>query len=154
MSFLDPWSDPERTGFQVIQSLLSFSSGGLFGVGLGEGQSKLFFLPEAHTDFTLAVLGEEVGFLGFLFILFMYGFLVLRGLQIAANTRDKFMSCVAYGLTVFFGLQVVTNVGVTLGLLPTKGLTLPFLSYGGSSIIVMGLLFGILLNIERSARVR
>lgn len=154
MSFLDPWADPERTGFQVIQSLLSFSSGGLLGVGLGEGQGKLFFLPEAHTDFTLAVLGEEVGFVGFLFVLFMYGFIVLRGLQIAANTRDKFSSCIAYGLTVFFGLQVVTNVGVSLGLLPTKGLTLPFLSYGGSSLIVMGLLFGILLNIERSARVR
>ena len=149
MAFLDPWSDPTNTGFQVIQSLLSFSSGGLTGVGLGEGQGKLFFLPEAHTDFTLAVLGEEAGFIGVALVLFLYGFLVVRGFRVGARAQDPFLRAVALGLSVLFALQVATNAGVVLGLLPPKGLTLPFLSYGGSSLVVTGVLFGLLLNIDR-----
>lgn len=148
MSFLDPWSDPEQAGFQVIQSLLSFSSGGASGVGLGQGQGKLFFLPEAHTDFTLAVLGEETGFVGFFIVMSIYAFLIFRGLRIAARSEDPFNRSLAVGLTTLFAMYVFTNVGVALGLLPTKGLTLPFLSYGGSSVVAMGVLFGLLLNLE------
>ncbi|ODS51108.1 MAG: cell division protein FtsW [Bdellovibrio sp. SCN 50-8] len=150
MSFLDPWADPEQKGFQVIQSLLSFSSGGLSGVGLGQGQGKLFFLPEAHTDFTLAVLGEEAGFLGFMVVMSLYGLLILKGLQVAARAEDRFMRSLAVCVTSLFAMNVFVNVGVALGMLPTKGLTLPFLSYGGSSVVAMGILFGLLLNIERS----
>lgn len=152
MAFLDPWSDPEQHGFQVIQSMLSFHSGGLTGVGLGQGQGKLFFLPEAHTDFTLAVLGEELGFVGFVVLLALYGFLVFRGLQIAMKSESVFQRALAIGLTSTFALSVFINMGVVLGLLPTKGLTLPFLSYGGSSLVIMCVLFGLLLNAERQTR--
>lgn len=150
MAFLDPWSDPEQKGFQVIQSMLSFHSGGVTGVGLGQGQGKLFFLPEAHTDFTLAVLGEEMGFIGFLIVLSLYGFIVLRGFQIAVRCEDMFRRAVALGISMTFGLSVFINVGVVMGLLPTKGLTLPFLSYGGSSLVALCFMMGILLNIEKS----
>lgn len=150
LSFLDPWSDPAQKGFQVIQSMLSFHSGGLTGVGLGQGQGKLFFLPEAHTDFTLAVLGEEMGFLGFIAILALYGFVVFRGIQIAVKAEDTFKRGLALGLSVTFALSVFINAGVVMGLLPTKGLTFPFLSYGGSSLISLCFMFGLILNIENS----
>lgn len=150
MAFLDPWSDPEQKGFQVIQSMLSFSSGGLTGSGLGQGQGKLFFLPEAHTDFTLAVLGEELGFIGFILLLALYGFVVFRAVQIAIRSEEPFARATAMGLGLVFGLSVFINSGVVMGLLPTKGLTLPFLSYGGSSLMTFALLFGILLSIESS----
>jgi cell division protein FtsW len=150
LAFLDPWSDPEQKGFQVIQSMLSFQSGGLTGVGLGEGQGKLFFLPEAHTDFTLAVLGEEMGFIGVFVVFSLYGFLVLRGLQMAARTDRVYAKVLALGLSLTFAFSVFINAGVVMGLLPTKGLTLPFLSSGGSSLLMSCFLFGLLLNIERS----
>lgn len=150
LAFLDPWSDPEQKGFQVIQSMLSFHSGGLSGAGLGKGQGKLFFLPEAHTDFTLAVFGEEMGFIGFLVILALYGFVVFRGIQIAVKAEDNFKKAMSLGLTMTFALSVFINAGVVMGLLPTKGLTLPFLSYGGSSLVVFCFMFGLLLNIENS----
>ncbi len=152
MAFLDPWADPAGKGFQVIQSMLSVQSGGLTGSGLGQGQGKLFFLPEAHTDFTLAVLGEELGFVGICVALMIYGFCVFRGLQIAARSEDRFAKALALGLSLTFGFQVFINVGVNLGLLPTKGLTLPFLSYGGSSLLASCVLFGLLLNVERRDR--
>lgn len=148
--FLDPWADPSEKGFQIIQSLMSFQSGGVWGAGLGQGQGKLFFLPEAHTDFTLAVLGEETGLVGFLVVLLIYGFIVFRGLQISSRVNRDFEKIVALGITVLFAFQVFINMGVVLGLLPTKGLTLPFLSYGGSSLIATCIGFGWLLNIERS----
>lgn len=153
-AFLDPWSDPGEKGFQVIQSLLSFFSGGFSGVGLGQGQGKLFFLPEAHTDFTLSVLAEETGFIGFFMIMMVYGFLIFRGFQIAlrAKKNQTESQVVALGLTVVLALSVLINVGVVLGMLPTKGLTLPFLSYGGSSLLSMCMAFGCLLNIERGQR--
>lgn len=150
LAFLDPWSDPAQKGFQVIQSMLSFHSGGLTGVGLGQGQGKLFFLPEAHTDFTLAVLGEEMGFIGFLLILFLYGFVIFRGMQIAVRSEDIFKRALALGLSLTFALNVFINAGVVMGLLPTKGLTLPFLSYGGSSLLTLCFMFGLILNIENS----
>lgn len=150
LAFLDPWADPAQKGFQVIQSMLSFHSGGLTGVGLGQGQGKLFFLPEAHTDFTLAVLGEEMGFVGFVAILALYGFVVFRSIQIAVKAEDTFKRGLALALSVTFALSVFINAGVVMGLLPTKGLTLPFLSYGGSSLISLCFMFGLILNIENS----
>lgn len=150
LAFLDPWSDPAQKGFQVIQSMLSFHSGGLTGVGLGQGQGKLFFLPEAHTDFTMAVFGEEMGFVGFLVLLALYGFVVFRGIQIAVKAEDTFKRSLALGLSVTFALSVFINAGVVMGLLPTKGLTLPFLSYGGSSLLALCFMFGLILNIENS----
>lgn len=151
-AFLDPWQDPTGKGFQVIQSMLTFHSGGLGGAGLGDGQGKLFFLPEAHTDFTLAVFGEETGFIGFLILMAAYGYLVLRGLQIANRAESTFLKVLSLGLTVCFAYSVFINVGVVLGLLPTKGLTLPFLSYGGASLVMSCVLFGILLNIHKQCR--
>lgn len=150
MAFLNPWADPEEKGFQVIQSMISFSQGGLTGAGLGQGQGKLFFLPEAHTDFTLAVLGEEVGFIGFLVLMLIYGLLIFKGLLVASKCRDAFSKVLAACLTVTFALNVLINAGVVLGLLPTKGLTMPFLSYGGSSLVAMSLLFGLLINVEQN----
>jgi len=122
----------------------------LTGAGLGQGQGKLFFLPEAHTDFTLAVLGEEMGFIGFAVILALYGFVVFRGIQIAVKAEDPFKRALALGLSLTFALSVFINAGVVMGLLPTKGLTLPFLSYGGSSLIAFCFMFGLILNIENS----
>jgi cell division protein FtsW len=150
LAFLDPWSDPEAKGFQAIQSMLSFFSGGLAGQGLGEGQGKLFFLPEAHTDFTLAVLGEEMGFIGFILVLALYGFVIMRCFQLAMRAESQFQKALAVGVGVTFALSVFINAGVVMGLLPTKGLTLPFLSYGGSSLLVLSLFFGFILNLERT----
>lgn len=149
LSFLDPWADPSKKGFQAIQSMLTFQSGGVFGVGLGEGQGKLFFLPEAHTDFTLAILAEEVGFLGFSLVLFIYGYLIYKSFRISLQSRQPFFQYVSFGLSFLFTLSVFLNIGVVLGLVPTKGLTLPFLSYGGSSLVATCFLMGALLNIDR-----
>ncbi len=149
LAFLDPWADPEQKGFQVIQSMLSFYSGGITGVGLGQGQGKLFFLPEAHTDFTAAVLGEELGFIGFCLVLALYAFVVFRGFQIAIRVESRFQKAFAVGISMTFALSVFINAGVVMGLLPTKGLALPFLSYGGSSLISICFFYGLLLNIER-----
>ena len=149
-AFLDPWADPDQKGFQAIQSMLSFHSGGLTGAGLGQGQGKLFFLPEAHTDFTLAVFGEEMGFLGVSLLLLLYGFIVFRGVQLAVKTEESFKRACALGLSLIFGLSVFINAGVVMGMLPTKGLTLPFMSYGGSSLLCLCLLFGLLLSLENA----
>lgn len=147
LAFLDPFKNAESSGFQLIQSMISFQSGGLTGVGMGNGQGKLFFLPAAHTDFTLAVLGEELGFIGFILLLSCYGYLVWRSFQLAFSLKSLEQQILALGLTVTFAYSIFVNVGVTLGLLPTKGLTLPFLSYGGSSLIINCFLFGVLLNL-------
>jgi len=153
-AFLNPWSDPSQSGFQMIQSLLSFYNGGFWGMGLGKGQGKLFFLPEAHTDFILSVLGEETGFIGLFVILSLYIWLVMRGLQISVNCQDSFGKRLAIGMTALIGYQAVINGGVVLGLLPTKGLTMPFLSYGGSSLVAMCCACGVLLNIHRQSGYR
>lgn len=150
-AFINPWADPAEKGFQVIQSLLSFYSGGLTGVGLGQGQGKLFFLPEAHTDFTLAVLGEEMGFVGFFILLMVFGFLIFRGFQIALHLKRYRERALALSFSLLIVFSVFINVGVALGLLPTKGLTLPLISYGGSSLICTGLMIGWLLNLERES---
>ncbi len=147
LAFLDPFKNAESSGFQLIQSMISFQSGGVNGVGIGNGQGKLFFLPAAHTDFTLAVLGEELGFIGFILLLSAYGFLIWKSFQLAFSLKTLEKQVLALGLTVTFAYSIFVNVGVTLGLLPTKGLTLPFLSYGGSSLLINCFLFAILLNL-------
>lgn len=149
--FLNPWSDPSEKGFQVIQSLLSFYNGGVSGVGLGLSQGKLFFLPEAHTDFTMAVLGEEMGFIGFLMVMLVYGFITFRGFQLALQWKRYEERAITLGLILVFTAGVMINSGVALGVLPTKGLTLPLLSYGGSSLICTSFLLGSLLCFGRES---
>ncbi len=148
-SFLDPWSRFSSSGFQTIQSLLGFHTGGLMGIGLGNGQSKLYFLPEAHTDFTLSVLGEEAGFIGVSLVLILFGIILFRLFHLSKSIWEEKLRYVFLGLTLTFGIQTFINFSVSLGMLPTKGLTLPFLSYGGSSLISMSLLFGFALAIQR-----
>ena len=147
--FLHAATDPSGAGYQINQSFLAFGSGGPFGVGLGEGKQKLFFLPEAHTDFVLALVGEELGLVGSLTIVLLFGLFVLKGFQIAGRARNPFGRYLALGITMLVGMQALVNAGVVTGLLPTKGLTLPFVSYGGSSLVANLFGVGILLNISR-----
>lgn len=149
MTFLAPWKDASDAGFQITQSFLAFGSGGPFGVGLGEGKQKLFFLPEAHTDFVLALVGEELGLVGTGAIILLFALFVVRGFQIAARARMPFGRYLGMGITLLIGIQALVNACVVTGLVPTKGLTLPFVSYGGSSLVVSLLGVGILLNISR-----
>ncbi len=149
MTFLAPWKDASDAGFQITQSFLAFGSGGPFGVGLGEGKQKLFFLPEAHTDFVLALVGEELGLVGTGAIILLFALFVVRGFQIAARARMPFGRYLGMGITLLIGIQALVNACVVTGLVPTKGLTLPFVSYGGSSLVISLLGVGILLNISR-----
>jgi cell division protein FtsW len=149
MTFLAPWKDASDAGFQITQSFLAFGSGGPFGVGLGEGKQKLYFLPEAHTDFVLALVGEELGFIGTAVVTLLFAFFVWRGFQIAARARVPFGRYLGMGITLLIGGQALVNAAVVTGLLPTKGLTLPFVSYGGSSLVVSLTGVGILLSISR-----
>jgi len=146
-SFWDPWAFPADEGYQVIHSLMAFGTGGIWGTGIGKGYQKLFYLPEPHTDFIFSVIGEELGLIGVVFILILYALIIWRGIRIAADAPDTFGALVATGLTAALGLQVCVNMGVTLGLLPTKGLTLPFLSYGGTSLLFNMAAVGVLMNI-------
>ncbi|MBT4364204.1 MAG: putative lipid II flippase FtsW [Desulfobacteraceae bacterium] len=150
ISFLDPWKYPRDEGYQIIHSLMAFGTGGLWGSGIGQGDQKLFYLPEPHTDFIFSVIGEELGFVGVVIIISLYALVLWRGIIIAKNTDDLFGSYLALGLTVAIGLQVFFNMGVALALFPTKGLTLPFLSYGGTSLLLNMAFVGILMNIGRS----
>jgi cell division protein FtsW len=149
--FLDPWRDQFDTGYQLTQALIAFGRGGWFGVGLGNGIQKLFYLPEPHTDFIYAVLAEELGLIGALTILLIFALLVSRILDLGKQAmlkENKFAGFVAYGIGLWFSLQAIINIGVNVGVLPTKGLTLPFISYGGSSLMVSLLAVGILLRID------
>jgi len=148
MAFLDPWEDPQGIGFHIIHSFLAFGSGGIFGVGLGNSKQKLFYLPEPHTDFALSIVGEELGLLGVGVIIVLFGMLIMRGIKVALSARDLYSSYLALGLTCLIGLQVIINMGVVVGLLPTKGLPLPLISYGGSSLVVTLISIGVLLNIS------
>lgn len=145
--FLDPWKDPEGKGFQMIQSFLAFGSGGLYGTGLGEGSQKLFFLPEAHTDFILSVIGEELGLLGVTGVIAFYVIFLICGVKIAFKAKDLHGQYLALGLTFMVVLQAALNMAVVMGLLPPKGLPLPFISYGGTSLMVNMAAVGIMLNI-------
>jgi cell division protein FtsW len=149
-SFLDPWQYPAGEGYQIIHSLMAFGTGSLWGSGIGNGYQKLFYLPEPHTDFIFSVIGEELGLAGVIVILILYMVILWRGVLIARNAEDNFGSLLAFGLTSAILIQVCINMGVALGLLPTKGLTLPFLSYGGSSLLLNMASVGILMNISAS----
>jgi cell division protein FtsW len=151
LAFLNPWEDPTNTGFQIIQSWIAFGTGGLIGNGLGEGKQKLFYLPEAHTDFIFSVVGEELGFAGVLVIAAMFLVLVMRGMRAALGAPDDFGRYLAFGVTLLLGLEAFVNMAVVMGMLPTKGLALPFLSYGGTSLLTTLLAVGILLNISSQA---
>ena len=151
ISFLNPEADPQGSGFQLLQSLIAVGSGGLWGVGLMESRQKLFYLPEAHTDFIFAVLCEELGFIGGLVVLALFAIYGWRGLRAAFGAPDDFGRLLALGITVMVMAQAMINLSVVLGLMPTKGLPLPFVSYGGSSLLVMLLATGVLLNISQHA---
>lgn len=148
MTFLDPWQYPTNEGYQIIHSLMAFGSGGLWGAGLGKGYQKLFYLPEPHTDFIFSVIGEELGLLGVLTIIGLYGIILWRGIVIAGNAREPFGALIAVGITAALGLQACVNMGVSLGLVPATGLALPFLSYGGTSLLMNMASIGILMNIS------
>jgi cell division protein FtsW len=148
MSFIRPWDDPTGASFQIIQSFLSFGSGGLFGLGLGEGRQKLFFLPAPHTDFIFSVIGEELGLVGAMVVVLLFFVFTVRGIQIGLSLDDRFGAYLALGITLMISLQAVINMAVVLGLLPTKGLTLPFISYGGTSLITNLVGVGILLHLS------
>lgn len=151
-SFLDPWKDPLDTGYQIIQSLYALGSGGLLGLGLGQSRQKYLYLPEPQTDFVYAILGEELGFLGAAAVLLLFAVLVWRGFRAAVYAPDRFGSLLATGITGMIAVQVLINVGVVTGSIPATGVTLPFISYGGSSLTLMLTGVGILLNISRQAR--
>src|SRR6058998_2223971 len=152
-AFLDPWSDPRGSGFQIIQSWLAFGNGGVLGQGIGASKQKLFYLPEPHTDFIFAIIGEELGFLGAVAIVALFMVLVWRGLRIGLRAPDPFGAYLALGITVLIAIQTLVNLGVVMGLLPTKGLPLPFISFGGSALLVTMLSTGVLLNISQHAHV-
>lgn len=151
LAFLDPWEEPLGRGFQIIQSLLSVASGGITGLGFMEGKQKLFYLPEAHTDFIFAVVGEEMGMIGTGAILILFSIFLWRGLRTSMRAPDLFGFYLALGVTMMVCVQAFINMSVVLGLLPTKGIPLPFLSYGGSSFVVMLAAVGILLNVSQQS---
>jgi cell division protein FtsW len=152
MAFLDPWSDPDGAGFQSVQAQVALGSGGLHGVGLGDGVQKAFYLPEAHTDMILATVGEELGLIGVLAVLVAFGLFAVAGYRIALRARDLHQQVLAAGLTTLVVSQAVINVGAVLGVLPVAGVTLPFVSYGGSSLITFLACAGILVNIGRRSQ--
>ncbi len=154
-AFVDPWNDPFNTDFQLTQSLIAIGRGEWFGVGLGASIQKLFYLPEAHTDFVFAVLAEELGLVGILVLLGLYALVVYRAWHIAARAGDSgnlFAAYLAYGIGTWLGAQALINIGVNTGLLPTKGLTLPLLSYGGSSLLITCVAIALLLRIDYENR--
>jgi cell division protein FtsW len=148
-SFLDPWADPQGAGHQIIQSFLAFGSGGVFGRGLGEGRQKLLFLPERHSDFIYAVIGEELGLIGALAVVALFLIILWRGVRIALASVDPFSRLLALGITLLICFQGMINMLVVTGLLPTKGIALPLLSYGGSSLVITMMALGVLLNISK-----
>ncbi|WP_019391727.1 stage V sporulation protein E [Priestia filamentosa] len=151
-SFLDPWEDPLGSGFQVIQSLYAIGPGGLLGMGLGQSRQKFFYLPEPQTDFIFAILAEELGFIGGSIVLILFALLLWRGVRIALGAPDLYGSFLAIGVISMVAIQVMINIGVVTNLIPVTGITLPFLSYGGSSLTLMLAAVGVLLNVSRHSR--
>jgi len=157
LSFLNPWADPFGSGFQLTQALIAFGSGEWFGVGLGSSVQKLFYLPEAHTDFLFAVLAEELGMLGVLVVILLFTFIVWRAIAIgtrAERAGHAYGAYVAYGVGLLVGLQAFLNIGVNMGILPTKGLALPLMSYGGSSLVVNSFALGLVMRVDHELRRR
>lgn len=153
-TFLDPWSVARGAGFQLVQSFIALGEGGKWGVGLGAGRQKMFYLPEAHTDFVFAVVGEEFGLVGAAVVVALFLVILFRGMRIAHDEPDPFASLLAVGLTALLSVQALINMSVVIGLIPTKGLPLPFLSYGGTSIIIAMAALGALLALGRRPAVR
>jgi len=151
LTFLDPWKDPRGHGYQTVESLLGFGAGGSLGVGLGESHQKLFFLPAAHTDFILSIVGEELGFAGVSAVLLLFAVIVWRGIKAAHAASDAFGCWVALGLTLLLSVEALVNAGMALALLPTKGMALPFLSYGMSSVIASCFAAGVVLSVSGGA---
>jgi len=150
LSFLDPWQYKADEGYQIVHSLMAFGTGGICGTGIGKGYQKLFYLPEPHTDFIFSVIGEELGLIGIYAIILLYAIILWKGISIARHATDIFGAFVAVGLTLAIGLEVFINMGVALGLMPPKGLPLPFVSYGGTSLLLSMASIGILMNIGAS----
>jgi cell division protein FtsW len=154
MSFMDPWADPQGNGYQTIQSLIALTSGGWFGVGLGASRQKWDYVPNAHTDFIFAIIGEELGLAGALLVLALFGMLIYAAVRIAVRAPDVFGRLVAAGIAGWFGIQAVTNLGAVTGLLPITGVPLPFVSYGGSALVAAMAAVGILVSVARAGRLR
>lgn len=154
LAFLDPWSDPQGSGFHIIQSLLALGSGGVLGVGLGHSRQKYFYLPERHTDFIFAIVGEELGLVGALVVLTLFGIFAYRGFRIARGAPNRYASLLAGGITTMVTLQAIMNLGVTTGVLPITGVPLPFLSFGGSSLVFTMMGVGVLLNVSQYCQTR
>jgi cell division protein FtsW len=146
---MNPWDDPQGSGFQIIQSFLALGSGGLLGRGLGESKQKLFYLPEPHTDFVFAIVGEELGLAGAVALIALFAVLIWRGLRIGLRAPDAFGGFLALGITLMLTTQILVNLGVVTGALPTKGLPLPFISFGGSAMLMTMFSAGVLLNISQ-----
>jgi len=153
LAFLNPWLDPRGSGFQIIQSQIALGSGGLFGVGLGQGKQKLFYLPAAHTDFIFSIIGEELGLIGASFVILLFIFLLWNMSRIVYSVRDPFGKLICIGVLTLIAFSAVVNIGVSIGSLPTKGLPLPFISYGGSSLIFHMAALGLLLNVSKTEEV-
>lgn len=151
-SFLNPEADPLGKGFQAMQSLIALGTGGMTGLGIGNGRQKLFFLPEPHTDFIFSIIGEELGFIGAFMLLAAFAFLVCRGLRVAQRATDRFAFYAALGFTLLIGLQVLVNTSVALCLMPTKGIPMPLVSYGGSSLMTSMIAIGTLLNLSQETQ--
>ncbi|HVM41843.1 MAG TPA: putative lipid II flippase FtsW [Acidimicrobiia bacterium] len=151
LSFLDPFSDPGNTGYQAVQSLIAFGSGGLFGVGLGAGRAKWLFLPNAHTDFIFSIIGEELGLVGALFVVALFVAFAVLGLRTAARARDRFGFLLATAITVWIVGQAVINMGAAIGLLPVTGVPMPFVSFGGSALVTVMAASGVLVNIAKQS---
>ena len=152
MAFLNPWQDPQGKGYQLIQALVAMGSGGFWGKGLGASQAKLLYLPESYTDFIFPIIGEELGFLGASLIIALFVVFTWRGMKVAIGAPNMFGTLLAAGITFLIAFQAVLNIGVVTGWLPTKGLVLPFLSFGGSSLVFNLMGVGILLSISRQAK--
>ncbi|NTV28472.1 MAG: putative lipid II flippase FtsW [Candidatus Omnitrophica bacterium] len=150
VTFLNPWNDPQGAGFQLTQSQIALGSGGVWGVGLGKSAQKLFYLPAAHTDFIFSIIGEELGFLGAMAVVLLFAALIWQGTRIMKQTTDSFGYFLVLGVLVMISIQVVVNFGVSIGALPTKGLPLPFISYGGSALIFNMAAIGLVLNVSRT----
>lgn len=150
ISFIDPWKDPLGSGYQTIQSFIAFGVGGIHGMGLGDSTQKLFFLPQAHTDFIFSIVGEELGFIGVVMVIMAFIVILFRSLKIAIKAPDLFGCYLVYGFVLLLTIQAAVNMGVSVGLFPTKGLTLPFMSYGGSSLVSCLSAVGIILSVSRA----
>ena len=152
LSFVDPWQYADTKGYQVIQSLYAIGAGGFFGRGLGNSRQKLLYLPYGESDFIFSIIVEELGFLGALVLLFLFGFLVYRGIKVAMRAPDMFGTMLATGIVTIIAVQVIINIAVVTSSIPATGVSMPFISYGSSALIIFMSMIGILLNISRQSK--